>query len=183
MVDEEREKVKIFLEAPPSQYEDLLSYAEYKRERFRDLADCVNREAVRGYLGAGNKAEPVVKAMCRVLEYIGVVRSQMKDYVLFCVSACRKQARRFFKAKEQGSHFYPPVRGASWGPEPQETDFSQSLEEPGHLDFVQSMSGRLTREKGNLFSKFQQEAQGKGVAYLADKRKWFNLNQIDEGRN
>lgn len=57
MVDEEREKVKIFLEAPPSQYEDLLSYAEYKRERFRDLADCVNREAVRGYLGAGNKAE------------------------------------------------------------------------------------------------------------------------------
>lgn len=115
MVDEEREKVKIFLEAPPSQYEDLLSYAEYKRDRFRDLADCVNREAVRGYLGAGNKAEPVVKAMCRVLEYIGVVRSQMKDYILFCVSACRQQARRFFKAKEQGSQFHPPSEGDQLG--------------------------------------------------------------------
>lgn len=56
----------------------------------------------------------------------------------------------------------------------------QPLEEPGHLDFVQSMSGRLTREKGNLFSKFQQEAKGKGLAYLADKKRWFNLNQIDE---
>lgn len=173
MVDEEREKVKIFLEAPPSQYEDLLSYAEYKRERFRDLADCVNREAVRGFIGAENKAEPVVNAMCRVLEYIGVARSQMKDYVLLCVSACRQQAKRFFKAKEKGSHFHPPERGDSWGPEPQETDFSLATEDSVHLDFVQRMSGAYTRQKGNLFTMFKQEAKGKGVAYLAEKRKWF----------
>ncbi|MBQ1728704.1 MAG: hypothetical protein II039_15085 [Treponema sp.] len=169
MVDEEREKVKIFLEAPPSQYEDLVSYAEYKRERFRDLADCVNREAVRGFIGAGNKAEPVVNAMCRVFEYIGVARSQIKDYVLACVAACRSQAKRFFK---HGSH-HPPERVASWWPEPQETDFSQDTEEPCHLDFVQRMSGGYTRAKGNLFARFRQEAKGKGVAYLADKRKWF----------
>ena len=193
MVDEDREAVKnqlaeavrenerlrkrldeasIFLEAPPSQHEQLMTYAKYIREKFRDLSDCVNREAVRGFVGAGNKAEPVVNAMSRALEYIGVDRSQMKDYVLFCVSACRQQAKRFFKAKEKGRHFYPPARGASWGPEPQETDFSQVYEEPIYLNFVQSMSGRVTKEKGNLFSKLQQEAKEKRVAYLADKKRF-----------
>ena len=173
MVDEEREKVKIFLEAPPSQYEDLLSYAEYKRERFRDLADCVNREAVRGFIGAGNKAEPVVYAMCRVLEYIGIARSQMKEYVLFCVSACRQQAKRFFKAKEKGSHFYHPARRANWWPEPQETDFSQATEDPCNFDFVQRMSRDYKREEGNLFARFQEEEKEKGVVYLAERQKWF----------
>lgn len=171
------DEADLFLDAPPSQQKAMANYAEFLRGQFRDLADCVHREVVRGYLGAGSKAEPIANAMGRVLEYIGVDRGKMKDYVLACVVACRSQAKRFFK---NGSH-HSPESVASWWPEPQDTDFSQSIEDSVHLDFVQRMSGAYTREKGNLFAMFKQEAEGKGVAYLAEKRKWFNLNHFDKG--
>lgn len=163
------DEADLFLDAPPSQQKTMANYAEFLRGQFRDLADCVHREVVRGYLGAGSKAEPIAKAMCRVLEYIGVDRGQMKDYVLACVAACRSQAKRYFK---HGSH-HPPKSVARWWPEPQETDFSLATEDSVHLDFVQRMSGAYTRETGNLFVMFKQEDKGKGVAYLAEKIKWF----------
>lgn len=167
------DEADLFLDAPPSQQKAMANYAEFLRGQFRDLADCVHREVVRGYLGAGSKAEPIANAMGRVLEYIGVDRGKMKDYVLACVAACRSQAKRFFKAQEKGSHFYHPARRANWWPEPQETDFSQATEDSCNFDFVQRMSGDYKREEGNLFARFQEEEKEKGVVYLAERPKWF----------
>ena len=147
-------EAEIFLEAPQSQREHLQNYAEYRREDFRDFSDCLHREAVRGYLGAGGKAEPVANAMGRALAYIGVEREQMGAYILSCVKACQTQARRFFKAREKGTFSPPPERVPTWWPDPQETDYSQQEEDPRHLSQLAKMEQeRITKEKGNLFSR------------------------------
>lgn len=156
------DEAEVFLEAPPAQQEHLKNYAELRREDFRDFADCLHREAVRGYLGAGGKAEPVANAMGRALAYIGVEQEQMGAYILSCVKACQTQARRFFKAREKGTFSPPPERVPSWWPDPQETDYSQQEEDPRHLSQLAKMEQeRITKEKGNLFSRVLAMSKGK----------------------
>lgn len=153
------QEADIFLNAPPSQQAQLAAYAEYSRENFRDFADCVHRQAVRGYLGAGKSIEPVVRAMGKALAYIGVDRAKMGEYILSCASACKRQARQFFKCRELGQASSAPERSPSWWPEPQETDFSQQEEDPRHLQRLEKMqTEQITKEKGVLFSHFQLEA-------------------------
>lgn len=147
-------EAEIFLDAPKSQLDHLKDYAAYSREDFRNFADVVHREAVRGYLGAGGKAGPVVEALGKALEYIGVDREQLGEYVLSCVSACKQQAQRFFRAKQGGKTCPPPERVPTWWPDPQETDYSQQEEDPRHLQQLAKMEqGQSTKEKGNLFSR------------------------------
>lgn len=155
-------EAEIFLEAPQSQREHLQNYAEYRREDFRDFSDCLHREAVRGYLGAGAKVEPVINAMGKALAYIGVDRAKMGEYILSCVSACRSQARRFYKAMDRGERFQPPERVPSWWPIPSETDFSEAEEDPRHLSQLAKLEKEpITKEKGNLFQRFRAMEQGK----------------------
>lgn len=164
-IEELRERlgeVEIFTDAPPAQQEHLKNYAELRREDFRDFADCLHREAVRGYLGAGGKAEPVANAMGRALAYIGVEREQMGAYILSCVKACQTQARRFFKAREKGTFSPPPERVPTWWPDPQETDYSQQEEDPRHLSQLAKMEQeRITKEKGNLLQHLRPEEKSK----------------------
>ena len=164
------DEADIYLNAPESQREGLKNYAEFRREDFRDFADCLHREAVRGYLGAGGKAEPVANAMGRALAYIGVEREQMGAYILSCVQACKQQAKRFFRAREKGIFSPPPERVPTWWPDPQETDYSQQEEDPRHLSQLAKMEQeRITKEKGNLFSRVVAMEKGKTASRSSHK--------------
>lgn len=164
-----REKVSeadVYFYAPEQQREQLRNYAEFRRDYFKDFTDCLNREAVRGYLGAGKAVEPVVKVMGKALEYIGIEPEAMGSYVLSCVNECRKQAKNFFQAMQKGQIYQSPERFESWEPDPAQTDFGvleerEDLRHLQHLKELQEGRGQITKEKGNLLQHLRPEEKSK----------------------